>query len=302
MSPFAEKIRAILGYKDLAWRSVDIPVVMPKPDLTALTGGYRKTPVLQIGCDVYCDTALIVRVLDDVAPARPVHRPEQGALAIAAGRSFDQQLFFAVVASTMDPAGLAATETSMGKDGFAAFLRDRGPMMAAARVKPPASADARVVLEQTLRALDTQLAAAGPFLFGEAVGWADFCAYHPLWMMRSNAVLAGELGVHRHVTRWMERIGELGHGEPQPLSSSDALAVCRESAPRPHAEGAGTGLAGIELGATVEVAADDYALEPSAGRLVSVTLHELAIERQDERAGRVIVHFPRVGYRVKATG
>ena len=48
MSPFAEKIRAILGYKGLSWRSVDIPVVMPKPDLTALTGGYRKTPVLQI--------------------------------------------------------------------------------------------------------------------------------------------------------------------------------------------------------------------------------------------------------------
>ena len=36
-SPFAEKIRLILGYKKLAWQSVIIPRIMPKPDLTALT-------------------------------------------------------------------------------------------------------------------------------------------------------------------------------------------------------------------------------------------------------------------------
>ncbi|MDH3509928.1 MAG: glutathione S-transferase N-terminal domain-containing protein, partial [Gammaproteobacteria bacterium] len=56
LSPFAEKIRLALGFKNLSWRSVQIPLIMPKPDLTALTGGYRKTPVMQIGADIYCDT------------------------------------------------------------------------------------------------------------------------------------------------------------------------------------------------------------------------------------------------------
>ena len=46
MSPFAEKIRMVLGLKGLAWRSVHIPPIMPKPDVVALTGGYRKTPIL----------------------------------------------------------------------------------------------------------------------------------------------------------------------------------------------------------------------------------------------------------------
>ena len=64
MSPFAEKIRLILGAKGLAWRSVHIPPVMPKPDVVALTGGYRRTPLLQIGADVYCDTALIARRIE----------------------------------------------------------------------------------------------------------------------------------------------------------------------------------------------------------------------------------------------
>ncbi len=41
-SPYAEKVRLGLGLKGLAWASVEIPVIMPKPDLTALTGGYRQ--------------------------------------------------------------------------------------------------------------------------------------------------------------------------------------------------------------------------------------------------------------------
>ena len=64
-SPFAEKIRLIFGHKRIDWQEVIIPMVMPKPDLMPLTGGYRKTPVLQIGADVYCDTALICDVLED---------------------------------------------------------------------------------------------------------------------------------------------------------------------------------------------------------------------------------------------
>ena len=45
-SPFAEKVRLILGFKALPWRSVTVPSVMPKPDLVALTGGYDHAVVL----------------------------------------------------------------------------------------------------------------------------------------------------------------------------------------------------------------------------------------------------------------
>ena len=58
-SPFSEKVRALLGYKQVSYRMVDIPMIMPRPYVIPLTGGYRKTPVLQIGADIYCDTALI---------------------------------------------------------------------------------------------------------------------------------------------------------------------------------------------------------------------------------------------------
>ena len=76
-SPFAEKIRLILGYKKLHWHSVFIPNMMPKPDVVALTGGHRRTPFLQIGSDIYCDTALIGDVLEQLAPNPSLYPPAQ---------------------------------------------------------------------------------------------------------------------------------------------------------------------------------------------------------------------------------
>ena len=67
-SPFSEKVRLVLGMKRLHWKSVDVPVMMPKPDVVALTGGYRRTPFMQIGADIYCDTALMCRVIDRLQP------------------------------------------------------------------------------------------------------------------------------------------------------------------------------------------------------------------------------------------
>jgi glutathione S-transferase len=77
-SPFSEKIRLIFGLKALAWRSVTIPSVMPKPDLIALTGGYRHTPVLQIGADIFCDTRLIARELERRPRSSPAPPPKRG--------------------------------------------------------------------------------------------------------------------------------------------------------------------------------------------------------------------------------
>src|SRR3989338_10631509 len=94
-SPFAEKARLMLGFKQLSWRSVDIPRIMPKPDVVALTGGYRKTPLLQLGADIYCDTALIARVLERLAP-RPSLFPQGDTLALQAAAWFPDNVMFGI--------------------------------------------------------------------------------------------------------------------------------------------------------------------------------------------------------------
>src|SRR5215467_8540352 len=91
-SPFSEKVRVVFGIKQLAWRSVEIPNMMPKPDLMPLTGGYRKTPVMQIGADIYCDTQIILRELERRYPTPSIFPVKNGlAYAIA---FWSDRLFF----------------------------------------------------------------------------------------------------------------------------------------------------------------------------------------------------------------
>lgn len=69
-SSFSEKVRLVLGIKGIPWRSVTIPSTLPKPDYMPLTGGYRRAPSLQIGADIYCDSARIIAELEDRLAAR----------------------------------------------------------------------------------------------------------------------------------------------------------------------------------------------------------------------------------------
>src|SRR5260221_12383972 len=75
-SPFSEKPRVMFGVKGLSWRAVTQPAIMPKPELTPLTGGYRRAPVMQIGADVFCDSQAALAELERRAPSP---EPEQGA-------------------------------------------------------------------------------------------------------------------------------------------------------------------------------------------------------------------------------
>ncbi|MDP2019355.1 MAG: glutathione S-transferase N-terminal domain-containing protein, partial [Hydrogenophaga sp.] len=108
MSPFSEKVRLILGHKQLAWKSVLIPSVMPKPDVVALTGGYRRTPFLQIGADIYCDTALICDVLEHHQPAPTLYPEHNKGIARVLAQWADSTLFWAAMAYTLSPKGAAA--------------------------------------------------------------------------------------------------------------------------------------------------------------------------------------------------
>ena len=127
MSPFAEKARLMLGLKDLAWHSVHIPPVMPKPDVVALTGGYRKTPLLQIGADIYCDTALIADVLEHCVAEPPLYPAHARGLSRAVAQWADSSLFWASMGYTLSPKGARALFADQPDQGQA-FASDRAAM------------------------------------------------------------------------------------------------------------------------------------------------------------------------------
>jgi len=296
-SPFAEKIRLILGYKQLAWKSAFIPMIMPKPDLTALTGGYRKTPVLQIGADIYCDTALICDVLEHLQPA-PTLYPEavKGAARIVAQWA-DGALFTAAMAYNFQPAGVAEVFAGAPAEGVQAFVADRAAMRGGA--PRMASSDAAATYKSYLRRLASMLHGQD-FLFGSQPCVADFAAYPPLWFTQERTpALAGIFDATPEVKAWMARMKAIGHGTPGKCNAEEALQVAQAATSAAVQGEVFQDEHGIPLGSTVVIAADTFGLEPTEGELVAATRTRYTLRRTDARAGTVHVHFPRVGFTLK---
>ena len=297
-SPFSEKIRLVLGYKNLAWKSVIIPSILPKPDVLALTGGYRKTPFLQIGSDVYCDSALICDVLEHLQPTPTLYPAEHKGLARIVAQWADSTLFWAAMAYNLQPKGAAAMFEGAPPEVAQAFGADRAAMtVGMTRLRP---ADATAAYKSYLRRIANMLDGQD-FLMGRAPCVADFAVYHPLWFSRKRVpVMAGILDATPGVLAWMDRMAAIGHGPMEQYSATESIAACAAS----------TGAAvqndttfqdehGIALGSQVTVSAESFGPEPTEGELVAATRTRYTLRRTDERAGTVHVHFPRIGFVLK---
>lgn len=296
-SPFAEKIRLILGHKKLPWKSVFIPMIMPKPDLTALTGGYRKTPVLQIGADIYCDTALICDVLEHLAPAPTLYPQAVNGAARIVTQWADGSLFTAAMAYNFQPAGVAQVFAGAPAEGVQAFVADRAAMRGGA--PRMASSDAAATYKSYLRRLANMLHGQD-YLFGTQPCVADFAAYHPLWFTQERTpALAGIFDATPEVKDWMGRVKAIGHGTVGKCSAEEALQTARHATPAALQGDVFQDEHGIALGSQVVVAADTFGLEPTEGELIAATRTRYTLRRTDERAGTVHVHFPRVGFTLK---
>jgi glutathione S-transferase len=293
-SPYSEKVRTGFGLKGLAWASVEIPIIMPKPNLTALTGGYRKTPVLQIGADIYCDSQLIIRELERRYPSPsfyPAGRGAADALAWWAEKTMFSPAVGVVFAKKPDalPEG---------------FLEDRAKF-SGRNIDPAAMMAITPYLLDQLRAhlnwLDQMLADGRSYLQGPNAGIADLAAYHPVWFLKQNfGSVAAPLNGFPKLLAWAERVAAIGHGERRQMTSQEALAVA----------GAATSIVSIAAdphdpigrspGQRVTVTPDDTGRDPVVGELVASNVHEIVIRRSDPVVGEVCVHFPRAGFVVAA--
>lgn len=295
-SNYAEKARLALGYKGLAWKSVTIPPVAPKPKLTPLTGGYRRTPVLQIGADVYCDTRLILRELDRRHPDPPIFPPEEPAEARMIAYWAENQLFrpmaIYVSGENLDllPADLQADRSAMR--GLA--TPDDATVRRAARRNAPA-------VRMQIPWIEDLLSDGRPWIAGAQVTIADFAVYHALWFVTARSErLAHELAPFAAIARWMGRVKAFGHGRPSPMTADAALEKARAAEPAPPRPSSPFP-EDPPLGASVRIRADDYARDAIEGELVLIDAQEIALRRSCPRVGDVVVHFPRLGYDLRET-
>lgn len=294
-SPFSEKIRLVLGYKRMHWRSVIVPVVMPKPDVLALTGRYRRTPFLQIGSDIYCDSALICQVIEQHHPEPTIHPASAAGASQIIGQWADTDLFWVAIPYTMQPAGAAEIFKGAPPEFMKAFAADRAAMTAG--MKRPSTRDAAAQLHSYLAWLDAMLHDGRAFLCGAEASVADFSVAQSVWYIRRAPAVAGILRPFERLAAWFERVNAFGHGVYQAMSSAEAIALAAGRGH--HAPVSINPELGYEEDEAVTVTPIDYAQDPVDGMLVGLSHERITVQRHDERAGTVNVHFPRIGYQLR---
>jgi glutathione S-transferase len=287
-SPFSEKIRLVMGLKELHWHSVIVPMVVPKPDLMPLTGGNRRTPVLQIGANIYIGTGLIAAELERRF-ADPTLYPERSqGLCEMLSIWADEVLFF------------PSSRYAIRHDNHfsPSFHQDRAAMRGHAPV--PAETlhrEAPHHLEQlqlNLAYLEQTLAKGLDFLLGDSASVADFAIYARLWWALLYSRDQEELRELPQVRSWAKRISLIGHGERKEMTAAAALDIAQRATPVTP-DSTDHSITAI-IGNKISVSVESYGPDPVQGTVAAVTDDALVLSRCDARVGAVLIHLPRRGY------
>jgi glutathione S-transferase len=301
-SPFSEKIRVVFGHKKLSWRSVRIPQIMPKPNLMPLTGGYRRTPVMQIGEDVFCDTQIIIREIERRYPSPTLFPSGAAGAPWALGLWTDRTFFQNTVNLVFGTLGPKVPQE---------FIEDRSQLRGVKfdldkmRAAIPQMRDQ---MRAQLGWIEAQLSDGRQWLLGE-FSLADVSAYMNVWYVRSNLTAEEDRAVAgvdkvfaslKQIAAWESRMRTVGHGAREEMSADEALAIAAKASPETVDENDPGDPNGRKVGDTVVVAPDDYGKVEVGGEIVSLSAQHIAIRRLDERAGEIVVHFPRAGFLVQS--
>ena len=301
-SPFSEKVRLALALKNLKWSSVEIPVIMPRPDLMPLTGGYRRTPVMQIGADVYCDTALILRELDARYPIQPLALPGHEGLTSMVGSWSDTRWFQTSVGVIFGAIGDAVPdEFKKDREELSGRPFDTDAMKAAAPMLRDQWRAQLMWIEERLRG--GRAVGTGEWLISTKPGVIDVHAHMNIWFVkRTVPEFVKDCLERAPLTQdWFERLSEFTPRDPEELSSEEALSIGKASAPRLIAATASYEAQGLAPGEAIAVAPDDYGQVWVEGELVHADAQRIILQRSSEQSETVHVHFPRAGYLIRRT-
>lgn len=293
-SPVSEKVRVGLGIKRLAWRAVEIPRLPPKPDVIALTGGYRRTPVMQIGADIYCDSQCILRELQRRHPEPSFYPGGADGMPWAINRWSDAVFDLAVRLSL--GANADQLPEAFAADRVRLFLGPDGSLQSLKANLPHVLAQLRAQFGW----LDQRVATGRKFMLGDQPGLPDAIGYFLVWFVRlrwyDSAALFAEFPA---LEAWEQRVKAIGHGTPSAMTSAEAIEIARASEPATPEQADERDPQKLRPGQKVSVVPDvDSGEPPVHGTIRLVDRDRIALLRSDPRVGNVCVHFPRVGYRV----
>ena len=295
ISPFSQKAQKMMGLKGLSWLGIEMPLIAPKPDVEALTGGYRGTPVLQIGADVFIDNWMIARAIDQFAPGEPLINA-RGALGDAALFAWGERLFTPLLHSA-----LATYKSSWDAD----FLADRK------QVFPDVDFDTLEMgdpdrcsqVRAYLGAVEAQLAISGSFLGGAQADSWDIHVWGMVWMIYSALPdLVPIVEASPPLVAWYQRVEALGSGDREDVTMEVAWDALRSGQMQHLPDTPVEEPLHQWLGHAVHVTAGSADRGSVVGRLLAVD-HEQAVLAVEPLPGlEAQVWFPRFGYHLSLAG
>lgn len=300
-SPVAEKARVAFGIKGVSWRSVEIPRLAPKPMLTKLTGGYRRTPVMQIGADIYCDTQCILRELERRYPSPTFFPTSDVGLMWCLSRWTDGPMFDLAVKVVLGSAGDGLPKDFAEDRGRLYFGSDWAEGLKAANASLPHLASQ---FRAPLSWANDQLSDNRKFLLGEAAAAIDAQLYHLVWFLRGRWDRGPAfLSEFTHLERWEQNVSAIGHGTMAGMSPEDAILRAKDHEPITMPGTDPLDPQGLKPGMRVTVSPDlDGGEQPVAGEVVAAYYDTITVLRKEPGVGNIGVHFPRAGYRVDILG
>jgi glutathione S-transferase len=291
LSPYSQKVIKMMALKGIHWVSVAMPYFAPKPELTRLTTGYRGTPVLQIGSDIYVDTFRIALEIESRFPTPTLFPFGSRGLSLS-----------------MAPAGDAIFEpvlrmaiTTLGPTWSPDIVAERRAVYS--RIPwddmPTEYAQNASEIRAWAAVINMQLADGRDYLLGTEPSLADIHAYTHLW---SAGTLFAEmprlLNGFEQLSPWSDRMAALGEGHRTTGDIAQAYASASQSNPVDAVECDPDDPLGLSPGQIVQIEPKSSNRGTSRGVLVALSTTEVVISHEDSELGTLHVHFPRIGYRI----
>ena len=292
-SPVAEKVRVGFGMKQAHWQSVEIPRLPPKPLLMPLTAGYRRTPVAQIGADIYGDSQNIFRMLDET-----IEKPQLVTGLSMALASWSESVLFNLALRLVLTNAMDSAPPEFIKDRGSLYF-DKGWTQAQMKADLPA-------VEQQLQAglslLEEQAKKSGAYLLSQAPTQADANLHYLLWFIKGRWEAGAEfLSQFPYLMAIEDRVVDLGQGTSSALSGEDALEIAKEAMPQSPKGIKTKDSQGLAVGDEVVVRQAGHTADPDiTGRLRMLDDTRISLDVHDDLVGDIALHLPVLGYMIKA--
>mgnify|MGYP006078877521 FL=1 len=293
-SPFAHKVRLALGLANAKWLSVEIPRVPPKPLLTPLTAGYRRTPILQIGADIYCDTQNIVRELADFGFSRALFPEGCMSKALAFSAWIDGAVFElaarVVITNALDTAP-------------SEFIKDRGDLyFEPGWTNKKLNHDLSSVvlqLDAQLKNIDDILT-CGENICSKELSYADVSVAYLAWFLRGRWEAGPKvLSRYPNICRIENAVYDCGEGQYQDLGGKEAMKIANDNIPKSLVGIDGSVMTELSLNQRVGIRPRTQSSDPTVfGELRYLDRQRVSINNNEKEVGAIAVHFPISGYEI----